>query len=56
MAAEDGTIWQILRVINGSRIESGSQNKAVINVNRCMFFEAVMRLIVFNSPVGFEVS
>ena len=56
MAAEGSAVRQILGVINGSRSESGSENKAVINVNRSMFFKTVMRLIVFNSPVRFEVS
>ncbi len=56
MAAEGGAVRQILWVIDGSRGKSGSQDKAVINVNRGMFFEAVMRLIVFNDPIRFEIS
>ena len=51
MTAEDGAIGKIVGVIYRSRNQSGSQDKAVVDVNGGVFFKTVMRYIVFHDPV-----
>ena len=51
VATEGGTILKQVCIINRRWSEGGCQDKAVVDINRSMFFEAVMRLVIFDNPV-----
>ena len=56
MTAENGAIGKIVGVIYRSRSQSGGQDKAVVDVDRGMLFQTVMRLVVFYNPVRVQIA
>ncbi len=55
MLAIDGTVGQIRGVMMRSGSDHGCQDKSVFGINRCMFFNAIVRNIVLNHPVRFDI-
>ena len=51
VAAEGGTVLKQVGVIDRGGCEGSGQDKAVVDTNGSMFFEAVMRLVIFDNPV-----
>lgn len=51
MLTENGTIIQIIGIVDRSRGQGGGQDEAVVGVHRGMFLQSIVRDIVFDGPV-----
>ena len=51
MLAVNGAIIAQVSVVDRGQYHGGGQDEAVFGIDRCMFFEAEMRDIVFDGPV-----
>jgi hypothetical protein len=51
MTAVCGAVGQVVGIMYRGQGYSGSQNKAVVDINAGMFFKSKMRFIVLNNPV-----
>ena len=56
MTTVNSTIFEIIGIVDRSRGHGSGQNKAVIGVNRGMFFEPIMRRIFLNNPVRVQIA
>lgn len=56
MSTVNRRIRQTYGIIVRSRAQCCRKNKAVYGINGSMFLNAVMQFIVFNGPVGIEIS
>jgi hypothetical protein len=51
MFAKHGAVIQIVGIVNRGLCNGRGQDKPMIDVNGSMFFQAIMRGIVFDGPV-----
>jgi len=55
VSTESGAIGEVVGIVNRGRSEGGGQHKTVLSIHRGMLFEAKVRDVVFNGPIGFQV-
>ena len=55
MFAVNGAVTQIVGIVDRSRAHGSGQDKAVVDINRCMFFDPIMRLIIFDNSVRVKI-
>ena len=55
MSAVNRTIRQIVGIVYRSRRHSGGQDKSIVDINRSMLFKPIVRRIIFNGPVWFQI-
>ena len=51
MSAVNRTIGQIVGIVHRSRRHGSGEDKAIVDINRGMFFKPIVRRIIFNGPV-----
>ncbi len=56
MTAVEGTILQVVGIMNRGRGDGSRENKAMIGIYRGVLLQAVERFVIFNCPIWFEVS
>jgi hypothetical protein len=55
MTTESGAIGEEVGIVHRSWRKRGGQHKAVFSIHRGMLFEAKVRDVVFNGPIGIQV-
>ena len=55
MTTEGSAIWEVVGIVDRSRNHGSGEDKAVIGINRGMFFDAAVRRIFFNNPIGVKI-